>query len=194
MQIIGPVTFDEVQAHFHRDHPVAREHDVNTNADADSALLLADTTFRTWSAVRLSRDDVRSVLLPWHIGCGGGRELVPPTGLTVGETAGLLRAHETEFAAANPVCTAKLTLFRTHPLSSIYLTTRPIPHDHYAGLPTDEGLVHLDGLHRLLAWELAGRLSPREELTAYIAGDLTRLAPATTSDSAPNATTGGPRP
>ncbi|MEW2523624.1 DUF6309 family protein [Streptomyces sp. NPDC047071] len=194
MHIIGPTTFDEVRARFHRDHPVGRAHEVNTNEDADSALRLADATFGTWSTIRLSRTDVRSVLLPWHLGCGGGRELVPRTGLTVGQAADLLRAHEAEFTAANPVCTGKIALFRGSAFSSIYLTTRPIPHDHYADLPTDDGLVHLDGLHRLLAWELAERLSTSEELTAYIAGDLTPLAPAAGGADAPNATTGGLRP
>ncbi|MFD9902692.1 DUF6309 family protein [Streptomyces sp. NPDC059063] len=173
MQIIGPIPFDEVRARFRRDHPATRAHAANTNQSTDSVLRLADATFGTWSAIRLSRADIRSVLLPWHLSEGGGRELVPRTGLTVGQAADLLRAHEAEFTAANPVCTAKLTLFRTAPITSIYLTTRPVPHDHYAGLPTDDALVHLDGLHRLLAWELAGRLPSREELTACIAGDLT---------------------
>ncbi|MEI5098113.1 DUF6309 family protein [Streptomyces sp. PmtG] len=194
MHIIGPTTFEEVRDRFHQDHPVTRAHEVNTNVDADSALRLADATFGTWSTIRLSRADVRSVLLPWHLGCGGGRELVPRTGLTVGQAADLLRAHEAEFTAANPVCTGKIALFRTAAFSSIYLTTRPIPHDHYADLPTDDGLVHLDGLHRLLAWELSGRLSPRAELPAYIAGDLAPLTPADDSTGAPNATTGGLRP
>ncbi|MEE1752722.1 DUF6309 family protein [Streptomyces sp. SP18CS02] len=194
MQIIGPITFDEVRTRFRLDHPATRVHEANTNQDADSALRLADTTFGMWSTVRLSRTDIRSVLLPWHLSEGGGRELVPRSGLTVGQAADLLRAHETEFTAANPVCSAKLTRFRTSPFTSVYLTTRPVPHDHYAGLPTGDGLVHLDGLHRLLGWELAGRLSPHEELTAYIAGDLTPLARAAGSDSAPNATTGGLRP
>ncbi|WP_063803462.1 DUF6309 family protein [Streptomyces silvensis] len=201
MHITGPTTFDEVLEHFRRDHSVALDHEVNTNQDADSALRLADATFGTWSEIRLSRDDVRSVLLPWHLGCGGGRELVPRTGLTVGQAADLLRADDAGFRAANPVCTAKVDRFRTTPFTSIFLTTRPIPHDHYADLPTDDGLVHLDGLHRLLAWELSGRLSPRAELPARIAGDLTPLAATATggtsgtptSDSAPNVTTGGPR-
>jgi Family of unknown function (DUF6309) len=183
-----------VCARFRLDHPVARAHEANTNQDTDSALRLADATFGTWSTIRLSRADIRSVLLPWHLSEGGGRELVPRTGLTVGQAADLLRAHEAEFTAANPVCSAKLTRFHTSPFTSIYLTTRPVPHDHYADLPTGDGLVHLDGLHRLLAWELAGRLPSREELTAYIAGALTPQAQAAASDSAPNADTGGLRP
>ncbi|MEU2655985.1 DUF6309 family protein [Streptomyces sp. NPDC007325] len=194
MQIIGPISFDKVCARFRLDHPVARPHDANTNQDADDALRLADTTFGTWSTVRLSRADVRSVLLPWHLSEGGGLELVPRTGRTVGQAADLLRAREAEFTAANPVCSAKLARFRTSAFTSLYLTTRPVPHDHYADLPTSDGLVHLDGLHRMLAWELAGRLSPREELTAYLAGDPTALARATAHDSAPYSTTGGLRP
>ncbi|MFD8009531.1 DUF6309 family protein [Streptomyces sp. NPDC058955] len=194
MQIIGPTGFDEVATRFRQDHPVTRDHEANTNQDADSALTLADETFGSWSTVRLSRADIRSVLLPWHLSEGGGRELVPPTGLTVGQAADLLRAHETEFAAANPVCTGKLTRFRTAPITSIYLTTRPVPHEHYAGLPQGTGLVHLDGLHRLLAWELAGRLSPREDLLAYLAGDPTGPDPTAADDSAPHPISGGLRP
>lgn len=194
MQIISPTSFDDVCARFRLDHPVARAHEANTNQDTDSALRLADVTFGCWSTVLLSRADIRSVLLPWHLSEGGARELVPRTGLTVGQAADLLRAQEADFTAANPVCSAKLTRFRTSAFTSVYLTTRPLPHDDYADLPTGDALVHLDGLHRLLAWELAGRLSPGEELTAYVAGDLAPLAGAAARDGAPNSTTGGLRP
>lgn len=193
MQILGPVTFDEVLTGFHRDHSVARDHEANTNRDAQDALRLADETFGGWSKVRLSRAEIRTVMLPWHLSEGGGRELVPRSGRTVGQAADLLRAHAAEFAAANAVCTAKLTRFRTAPFTSVFLSTRPVPHDHYADLPTRDGLVHLDGLHRLLAWELAERLPAGEDFTAFVAGDLTPLTPLPASDSAPQATTGGRR-
>ncbi|WP_250300352.1 DUF6309 family protein [Streptomyces sp. A 4/2] len=193
MQIIGPVTFDEVLTAFHQDHPVARDHGNNTNQDAENVLLLADKMFGTWSKVRLTRAEFREVILPWHLSEGGGFELVPRTGRTVGEAADLLSSRAAELAAANPVCTAKIARFRDAPFSSIYLSTRPVTHDHYADLPTGEGIVHLDGLHRLLAWELSGRLSLPESPTVYIAGDLAPGAPGSVSGSTPDATAGGPR-
>ncbi|KIF75396.1 hypothetical protein QR77_18815 [Streptomyces sp. 150FB] len=186
MQIMGPVTFDEVLTAFRQDHPVAREHGNNTNQDAENVLFLADKLFTTWSKARLSRADFRDVMLPWHLSEGGGFELVPRTGRTVGQAADLVRSRTAELATANPVCMAKITQFGDSPFSSVYLSTSPVTHDHYADLPTGEGLVHLDGLHRLLAWELSGRLSLTEELSVYIAGDLS-------PGSTPNATTGGRR-
>ncbi|WP_405752826.1 DUF6309 family protein [Streptomyces sp. NBC_01411] len=190
MEIMSPVTFDAVLTAFRQDHPVARDHGNNTNQDAENVLFLADKLFSTWSKARLSRAEFREVMLPWHLSEGGGFELVPRTGRTVGRAADLLRSRAAELAAANPDCTAKITQFRDSPFTSVYLSTSPVTHDHYADLPTDGGLVHLDGLHRLLAWELSGRLSLTEGLTVYIAGD---PAPGSVSGSTPNATPGGRR-
>ncbi|MFF8957342.1 DUF6309 family protein [Streptomyces sp. NPDC014894] len=183
MYVVSSVTFDEVCAQFRRDHPVEREHEANTNQDAVNALELADQTFGSWSRARLSGAEVRDVMLPWHLSEGGGCELVPRSGLTVGRAVRLLRSREPEWSEANPVCRAKLDRFRDARPSSIYLSTRALPHEDYAGLPTDhEGLFHLDGLHRMIALELGGRLPTEEELTVFIAGDI-----------APQATTGGLR-
>ncbi|MEU5979886.1 DUF6309 family protein [Streptomyces sp. NPDC047315] len=193
MEILAPVAFDEVRADFDRDHPVARDHEANTNQDAVDALALADRTFGGWSKVRLGHDELRTVMLPWHLSEGGGRELVPRSGRTIGQAADLLRAHAAEFAAANPVCQAKLDRFRTGPFTSVYLSTRALPHDDYADLPADTAPYHLDGLHRLLAWELSGRLAKAGGLTVLIAGDLTPLAPTAAGDGASQATTGGQR-
>ncbi|WP_181957470.1 DUF6309 family protein [Streptomyces paludis] len=188
VQIIGPVTFDEVLTAFRRDHPVARDHAANTNQDAENMLSLADRLFGGWSKARLSRAELRAVILPWHLSEGGARELVPRTGLTVGEAADLLRAHAAELSAANPLCTEKIARFRAAPFTSVYFSRGPVTHDDYADLRTGEGLVHLDGLHRLLAWELSGRLSARparedDGPIAYLAG---------VPD--PNAAPGGRRP
>ncbi|MEW1724466.1 DUF6309 family protein [Streptomyces sp. NPDC093109] len=161
VQIIGPVTFDEVLTAFRRDHPAARDHEANTNQEAENMLSLADQIFGTWSKARLSRAEIRAVILPWHLSEGGAYALVPRTGLTIGQAADLLRSRAAELAAANPRCTAKIDRFRDSPFTSVYFSREPVPHSDYADLRTGEGLVHLDGLHRLLAWELAGRLGGR---------------------------------
>ncbi|MER5768598.1 DUF6309 family protein [Streptomyces sp. NPDC001985] len=182
MKVVSPVTFDEVRTSFHRDHPAEREHEANTNQDADDALVLADEVFARWSKVLLSRTEVLDVMLPWHLSEGGGCDLVPRSGLTVGQAVRRLRSREAEWTEACPVCAAKLARFRDSPFTSIYLSTHPVPHEDYAGLSPGDGLVHLDGLHRMVAWELAQRLPLDDELTAFVAGDI-----------APHAPTGGRR-
>ncbi|KOG66327.1 DUF6309 family protein [Streptomyces varsoviensis] len=176
MRFVSSVTFDEVQREFRREHPVARQHQGNTNQDTENCLELADKSFGRWSEVRLCRADVLDVMLPWHLSEGGAYEMVPRTGLTVGQAARIVRARGTEWAGGNPVCTAKLDLFRDSAFTSLYLSTRPVPHDHYADVRVGDGFIHLDGLHRMVAWELSGRLPAGEELTAFIAGDISSRA------------------
>ncbi|GAA2257271.1 hypothetical protein GCM10010232_53980 [Streptomyces amakusaensis] len=176
MHVVSSVTFDEVRSHFRRDHPVDREHEANTNQDAVNALELADATFGSWSRVSITGADVSEVMLPWHLSEGGGCELVPRSGLTVGGAVRLLRSREAEWSEANPVCRAKLDRFRDAPPTSIYLSTLPLPHEDYSGLTLGKGLVHLDGLHRMVSWELGRRLSPEQELTVFVAGDIAARA------------------
>ena len=38
------------------------------------------------------------------------------------------------------------------------------------GIHPDRCLYHLDGLHRLIGWSLAGRLTPALRVRAYVAG------------------------
>ncbi|MFD0350566.1 DUF6309 family protein [Kitasatospora aburaviensis] len=137
----------------------------------------ADRLLGRWQAVLLSRADVLGVVLPWHTGEGGGYELVPPTGLTVGQTAARLRARPAAVYGANPVCAAKLSFLARSPLTPVYLSTRPVPHSDYAAVRACGALVHVDGLHRMLAWELAGCLPREEALVAFLAGDPGALPP-----------------
>ena len=170
MRAVHPVAFDRVRAVYLRDHPADRPHAANSNRDGDQALAMAHALLGTWSRVRLTREEVLGVVLPWHLSEGGGVELVPRSGLTVGEAAERVRAGGAGMAEANPLCAEKLELFRRAPLTPVYLSTRPVPHSDYGDLRVRTGLIHLDGLHRMIAWELAGRLSPGEGVEAFVAG------------------------
>ncbi|MFI6344112.1 DUF6309 family protein [Streptomyces sp. NPDC050560] len=178
MRVIRPVPPDEVLTTFRRDHPPRRRHTANSNQSAVEALELAGRAFGGWTEVRISRAEVLGVMLPWHTSEGGGFEVVPRTGRTVAEAVGFLRGRAGEMTRANPVCAAKLDLFRDAPIGPVYLSTRPLPHSDYAGLPEGEGLVHLDGLHRMLAWELAARLPKDTGVTAFVCGALGTGSPA----------------
>ncbi|WP_067965947.1 DUF6309 family protein [Nocardiopsis trehalosi] len=192
MHIAGPVAFSEVRRAYLRDHPAERDHPANTNRDGADNLDRAEELLGTWFRVRLRRAEVLAVMLPWHLSEGGGYELVPPSGLTVGQAAERLRTGGAAVAAANPVCSAKLDLMGRAPLTPVYLSVGCVEHVDYAGLRVRDTLTHLDGLHRMLAWELAGRL-PAGGLDAYVAGDPRTLPPdRAPGAAAPRSRTGGP--
>ncbi|WP_327673662.1 DUF6309 family protein [Kitasatospora sp. NBC_00458] len=171
MEIVTAVAFAEVVDAYRRDHPAERTHEANSNQAGEENLDRADRTADDWRRVRLSRADVLGVVLPWHLSEGGAIELVPRSGLTVEEAVERVRAGGAAWANANPVCAAKLRLLRWAPFTPVYLSTDPVDHSDYTDLRVREGLIHLDGLHRMIAWELAGRLPARARLDGYLAGD-----------------------
>ncbi|MEU3019051.1 DUF6309 family protein [Nocardiopsis sp. NPDC007018] len=170
MRLIETVPFSTVLEVYRGDHPVDRPHASNTNQDGEDVLRMADQLLGTWHRVLLSREEVLGVVLPWHLSEGGGRVLVPRSGRTVGEAADLVREGGARMAAANPVCSDKLALFREAPLTPVYLSTVPVPHPDYSDLETRTGLIHLDGLHRTVAWALSDRLPEDERTEAFVAG------------------------
>ncbi|MBD0692358.1 DUF6309 family protein [Streptomyces sp. CBMA123] len=191
MEIVTAVAYSEVHDAYLRDHPVERAHEANTNLYGEENLERAAVIPGGWWRIRLTRADVLGVVLPWHLSEGGARELVPRTGLTVAGAAERVRSGGADWAAANPLCAAKLRLLRRAPFSTLYLATAPVDHRDYAGLAVRRGLIHVDGLHRMLAWELAGRLSEHTGLDGYLAGDPAVLAPsAVLAESARRARTG----
>ncbi|GAA2155914.1 hypothetical protein GCM10009760_56310 [Kitasatospora kazusensis] len=171
VEVVSSVTFAEVRRVYLRDHPADQAHEANTNQCGEENLQRAEDLLGSWWKVRLSRAEVLGIMLPWHLSEGGKLELVPRTGLTVGQAAARIRAGGAEWAEANPVCAAKLELLKWAPLTPVYLSTRPVPHSDYADLPPTDGLVHLDGLHRMLVWEVARRLPRSARLEAFVAGD-----------------------
>ncbi|MFJ2863185.1 DUF6309 family protein [Kitasatospora sp. NPDC087314] len=177
MEIVTAVAYAEVRDAYLRDHPVERTHEANSNQAGEENLERADRIPGGWWRVRLSRADVLGVVLPWHLSEGGARELVPRSGLTVAEAAERIRSDGPAWSAANPVCAAKLRLLRWAPFTPVYLGTGPVDHSDYTDLLVREGLIHIDGLHRMLAWELAGRLPDRPRLDGFLAGDPRLVGP-----------------
>ncbi|MFW5417688.1 hypothetical protein J0910_13835 [Nocardiopsis sp. CNT-189] len=198
MEIVEPVAYTEVRRVYLRDHPAERAHEANTNRDGEENLRRAEDLLGTWWRVRLTEEEALGVMLPWHLSEGGGYELVPRSGLTVGQAVRRLREDRDRIAELNPVCTEKLELMGRSPATPVYLSTRPVDHVDYEGLRVRTALTHLDGLHRMLAWGLTGRLRREEGLEAYIAGDAGRARPHVpaeggTAAATPHAPTGGSR-
>ncbi|GAA2350810.1 DUF6309 family protein [Streptomyces sp. XM4011] len=173
MRVLEPVTFDRVRAHFDREHPYDPADDGNTNDEAAGHLRSAQRTLGgRWHRVLLHGPEVLEVVLPWHLGEYGTVELIPPTGLTLERAAARLAALGDSYGETNPVCAAKLAHHRrsTAPAQPLFLSTRAVPGEDYAALTVRQGLIHLDGLHRMLAWRHSGRLAPGRWVEAYVAG------------------------
>ncbi len=170
MLILEKIDFEKVLERFYRDHLLDLEHEENTNQKAEEALVLINSQLGEWHKAWVGRADIKSVILPWHISCGGKTELAPKTGLTVGRAVEKILNMGDAFARENPVCSQKIERMSRLPFTPLFLSTRAIKKDDYWDLTRKEGLIHIDGLHRMISWELHGRLSEQTQIEAYIAG------------------------
>ncbi|MFI1013219.1 DUF6309 family protein [Streptomyces sp. NPDC020965] len=171
MRILEAVPFDTVLAHFARHHPYHPEDPDNSNDEAETHIRNAQALAEgRWHRVLLEGPEVHGVVLPWHLGEDGEVELVPRTGLTVRAAAARLAALGDAYATSNPVCARKLAHQGRAEPTAVFLSTRAVGGEDYEGLSVREGLIHLDGLHRMLAWEQTRRLAPGRLLQAYVAG------------------------
>lgn len=171
MRVQGAVRFDAVFRHFAREHPFDASDQANTNDEAEGHVRNAQQELGgRWHRVVLEGPEVRDVMLPWHLGEDGAVELIPQSGLTVAAAADRLAELGTSYAGSNPLCAFKLARQTAALRSPLFLSTRPVSGPDYEGLTDREGLIHLDGLHRMLAWALAGQLVAGNWFTAYVAG------------------------
>jgi len=142
----------------------------NTNKFALRNIRKADSTFSSWSCVKLSSEEVFDVMLPWHIGEGSEMTLVPRTGCTVRQAVKKL-SQENLYHQECSECWGKLEHARKMLNSTIFLSERPVEGEDYEDLPTNSGLTHLDGLHRLVAWCYFDMIPQDGYVNAYIAHD-----------------------
>ncbi len=171
MRILGAVRFETVIRHFTQEHPFDPVDQANTNDEAENHVRDAQLAFDgRWHRVLLDGPEVRSVVLPWHLGEDGEVELIPNTGLTVAAAADRLAMLSASYTRSNPLCARKLARQRTAPRLPVFLSTRALPGRDYDALTVREGLIHLDGLHRMLAWARAGQLVSGNWFEAYVAG------------------------
>ncbi|MEU0239918.1 DUF6309 family protein [Nocardiopsis sp. NPDC006198] len=173
MKTIATVTPDDVLRRFRATHPVSDEVSRRTNEYAEGILDLASRQLGgTWHRVALDREDVLATVLPWHTGEGGELVLVDPEGTTVADAAATLSSWEGRYTESNPVCWGKLAWHAAADPSPVFLSSSAVDHPYYERLERTDALTHLDGLHRMLAWALWGRLPDGPRLEAYVAGPL----------------------
>lgn len=171
MRVLEAVRFDAVMDRFAHEHPFDASDQANSNDEAEGHIRNAELKLRgRWHRVLLEGPEVRNVVLPWHLGEDGEVELIPRTGLTVAAAADRLAMLDSSYAHTNPLCAFKLARQSTTAHLAPFLSTRPVPGRDYESLTVREGLIHLDGLHRMLAWARAGHLVPGNWFEAYVAG------------------------
>lgn len=129
-------------------------------------LVRANRSAEDWVRARLECQEALGIVLPWHK--DGDIELIPPTGCTLGEALTTLAELEKAYRDASPHCWKTIEALEKSYPSPIFLSTSPIGRRDYARVPRTTGLIHLDGLHRLLAWGRSGRLDG-VEIEAYVA-------------------------
>lgn len=159
MQRQAKVDFQEVKAVFLRDNLDTPER----NEWPQGALEIANTQFCDWTKVLLFPDDLGNIMLPRH---DHGVSLVPPFGSSVSEALKKLDHldHSSE-------CYRHIQQFSDPRTSAIFLSVAPINDPHYPDYKElvdrgYQGLTHLDGLHRLIAWALENKRT----VPAYVAG------------------------
>ena len=171
------VKFDEVLKQFNEWHKLDTKEERNTNKYALG--LLNHVKEQKWHKALLTKEDISHVILPWHLS-EGKFELVPETGLTVKETVNKLNKHlqNKEDKEHMDICLKKiekqLEFHLQNKSSPIFLTT--YNSKVWGKINKGKGLVHLDGLHRMISWSLHNdMLKDSKTLTAYIAGSFEDL-------------------
>lgn len=178
MKIIDKANFLTVLSVFDREHPTSE----GTNSWARKMLENANHEFNgEWHQVQLSRKDILGILLVGHHDPMDGLVLIPEQGMSVRMVAKHWKDIKSIYQVKNKDCYAKITKFSEQPFSAIFLSVRPIKgYDvpEYENLEyKNNALVHLDGLHRLVAWAIAGRFNRfryflGRKLNAFIAGPI----------------------
>jgi len=169
------VQFEEVLKQFYLYNNIEEKHVENTNGEAQSNLVLANELLGEWYKVFLKRKDILQVILPWHIGEGGKMELIPKLGGNVEEVVRKLQNIKEFYEQENPICWSKISLLSKMSLTPIYLSTKAIDTEDYKYVNRKERLIHLDGLHRMVSWELNNLLTENVSIETYIAGPLNHL-------------------
>lgn len=117
-----------------------------------------DVAARGWQLVQLDEHELASLWLPAHVGepCHGDTMRLgdDPLGGDLQESARWLETHAGAYATANPSCWGRIAVAKTQAPSPIVVSPIAIG-DRVK--PDHAALVVVDGLHRALAYWLAGR-------------------------------------
>jgi hypothetical protein len=107
-----------------------------------------------WVLAILDSDEIRNIMLPDHRHPAENPNiLIPKPGMTVAAAAGRVR----DITQETGLCWDNISFHKGRDFSLVHVFLQR----------QNGGLLNLDGLHRLLAWELVGK---EENVAAYIVG------------------------
>lgn len=164
MQALRQVKFSEIINSYTRNYGSSSS--VKWTIDI---LNKADTSAKgKWQLVALSPEEASSkITLPWHHhgdeGHGKGVELIPKSGMTVSQVTTNIVQSMPEYQKNNSRCLANINSLKSLDFNPIILSTKALKgyglfaYDHIV-VPSGN-LIHLDGLHRLIAWSIDGRFN-----------------------------------
>lgn len=175
IRIFQTVSFSEVLRVFKKEYIEYSGYRSDTHNYTRRILVNANKQFQgQWALVYLGKRQIGNIVLPWHLGEGGRVELVPKQGATLRKVLKKfdnLKFYQ-EYKKSNPICWRKIIYLKKQRPTPLFLTTVPLEKklSYNDLIVQDNQLVHLDGLHRLLAWGLSNRIKGYGEIKAYIAG------------------------
>lgn len=169
MQVLEAMTFCGVLSKF-RALAGGKADRRRSDVVAMSRLVRAEILYGSWKKVRLTESEAASIFLPWHMCEGGSMWLVPLPGSTVAQAAARLVEHRDDFSKRSPACWLKIAGLSMGPRTPVFLSAGPIGMSGWLVPRAKPSLLHLDGLHRLVSWQLAGTHGGKDGVIAYAAG------------------------
>jgi len=146
------IEFEEVLSIYHTYHGHQNEYE-------ERILKAANLFFGSWKQVSIPLDEIGKLVLPFHIERESRRLVIPPQGEILEEAyQRLLVVGKKDYETKNPFCFGKVMFqkkriieegpgtffFSLGPFTTFSITYQQIEEQ-------ENSLVHLDGLHRLLA-------------------------------------------
>jgi hypothetical protein len=176
------VCFSDVLGHFDEYHK-----DVEMYLYTRNVLESANVFFgERWCCLELTPKLIRHhITLMYHHHPFSGLCLIPESGATVHDSAKQFSEIRKRYKRRNAFCYRHIQGLKVVPFTPVFLASRDPPGFSmpiwHTIAPPQGNFFHLDGLHRLIAWELAGRFCEsryrREQpLHAYVAGRVSEMS------------------
>lgn len=143
------INFDKVQKVF------LNEHNPKNHQWPIHLLEQANKQVGGWIEVKLPLSVIKEVKLPYHHHTKEGVMLIPRKGMIAKEVYSKFKKNKI-YKNSNPKCYAIVKRFKSRPVGTIFLSTVSANgRDSYSKNEIKKHLLHIDGLHRILA--LIGR-------------------------------------
>ncbi len=165
------ISFDDVVSIYLKENNLLQKR----NTDRTTYLLsVANKFFGSWIAAELSNSEVLKITLPHHYHFSN--ELISKRGASVYHTSNKFRRIESTYREENPECCEIIESFKKKNIQTVYLSLGVLSDStneevnsfkEYRQIrKSEDNLIHLDGLHKLLSYGIYRR---KENIKVIIA-------------------------